>query len=333
MSSLSTAEQAQINLSVGGVVVSNYLSYLTMGIVLSATWTYFSKFPNDTWWFKALVILCVSMCIGDTIATGIWSYDWAVANYANPAVLAFTHWTLAAEPFLLATCGLTVQLFYAWRLWIMSMRKNWILPVVIGCLSISGWCIICWLAHTIATHKLISDLIKLPPLPYIWLGGSVAADALITSSMFYYLDLRFRIELHKMQQNQAGYRAPRRFRRLIARTVECNLLSLFAQAIAIGLFNNTRIGLYYLITNMMLVKVYTFSLLVSLNCRHPDNGHGTSEGGFSSSRGGDVELNVLGDRHTCAFPSTQIPVHIQRETTIEWQGQTKGPAFNVDEFF
>ncbi|KAE9391541.1 hypothetical protein BT96DRAFT_1024024 [Gymnopus androsaceus JB14] len=228
MSSLSTAEQAQINLSVGGVLSSNYLPYLTMGIVLSAS---------------------------------IWSYDWAVANYANPAALAFTHWTLAAEPFLLA------------------------------------------------------------------------ADALITSSMFYYLDLRFRIELHKMQQNQAGYRAPRRFRRLIARTVECNLLSLFAQAIAIGLFNNTRIGLYYLITNMMLVKVYTFSLLVSLNCRHPDNGHGTSEGGFSSIRGGDVELNVLGDRHTCAFPSTQIPVHIQRETTIEWQGQTKGPAFNVDEFF
>ncbi|KAE9383541.1 hypothetical protein BT96DRAFT_39777 [Gymnopus androsaceus JB14] len=77
-----------------------YLSYLTMGIVLSTTWTYFSKFPNDKWRFKALVILCVSMCIAETIGSGrrrrpcthlslkptdifagIWSYDWAVANY------------------------------------------------------------------------------------------------------------------------------------------------------------------------------------------------------------------------------------------------------------
>ena len=37
---------------------------------LSPAWTYFSKFPADKWWFKALVTLCVSMCIGDTVATG-----------------------------------------------------------------------------------------------------------------------------------------------------------------------------------------------------------------------------------------------------------------------
>ncbi|KAE9382338.1 hypothetical protein BT96DRAFT_1010836 [Gymnopus androsaceus JB14] len=83
MSGLSAAEQAQINLSVGGVVVSNCLSYLTMGIVLSAAWTYFSKFPTDKWWFKSLVILCVSMCIGDTVGTGIWTYNWTVTNYAS----------------------------------------------------------------------------------------------------------------------------------------------------------------------------------------------------------------------------------------------------------
>ncbi|KAE9397304.1 hypothetical protein BT96DRAFT_76927 [Gymnopus androsaceus JB14] len=242
MSGLSETEQAQINLSVGAVVVSNYLSYLTMGIVLSATWTYFSKFPNDKLWFKALVILCVSMCIGDTVATGMWTYDWAVANYANPAALAFTHWTLAAEPFLFGSCGLTVQLFYAWRVWIMSIRKNWILPAVIGCLSISGWCIICWIVHTIATHNLISEFTLFQSLGYIWLGASIGADVLITSSMIYYLDLRFRIEL---QQNRVGYYTPRRFRQLIIRTVECNLLSLFAQTIAIGLFNRSSIGFYF----------------------------------------------------------------------------------------
>ncbi|KAE9392910.1 hypothetical protein BT96DRAFT_924408 [Gymnopus androsaceus JB14] len=328
MLGLSAAEQAEINLSVGALVVSNYFSYLTMGIVLCATWTYFSKFPNDSGWFKALVILCVSMCIGDTIAAGMWTYNWAVTNYANPAALAFIHWALAVDPLLLATCGLSVQLFYAWRLWIMSLRKNWILSLVIVCLSTLGWCIMCWEVHITATHKLISDLSLVLPVAWIWLGGSVGADVLITSSMIYYLDLRFRIEF---QQAQVSYRAPRRFRRLIARTVECNLLSLFTQAIAIGLFNHSGIGLYYLSPELALAKVYTFSLLVSLNCRHPENGTGTSYGGFSSSRGGDVELNVLGDRRTCTFPSTQISVHTQPEST-EWQGQKKGPAFDADEF-
>ncbi|KAE9392915.1 hypothetical protein BT96DRAFT_999956 [Gymnopus androsaceus JB14] len=293
MSSISATQQAQITISLGGVVVSNYLSYLTMGIVLCATWSYFSQFPDDRWRFKALVILCVSMCIGDTIATGrrprsrnlgspdicaltgMWTYDWAVENYANPAALTFTHWAIPAEGFLFGSCGLTGQLFYAWRVWMMSMRKNWILPGVIACLSISSWCLICWIVYTSATHKLISDLTLFQTEVYIWWGGSVGADVLITSSMIYYLDLRFRLERHSMQLD---HRLSERFRRLIVRTVECNLLTLLAQAIGVGLFGHRSVGLYYFITDMTLTKVSTFSLLVSLNCRHSHNGHGTSEG-------------------------------------------------------
>ncbi|KAE9397289.1 hypothetical protein BT96DRAFT_1020885 [Gymnopus androsaceus JB14] len=296
MSGLSAAEQTQINLSVGAVVVSNNLSYLAMGIVLCAAWTYFSKFPTDRWWFKALVILCVSMCICDTIATGIWTYDWAVANYANPASLAFIHWAIPVDGFLMAMCSLTVQLFYAWRLWIMSMRKNWILPVVVGCLSILSWCIGCWTLYILATHKLISDLALLPPVVYIWLGGSVGADILITSSMIYYLDLRFRVKPHKTQQD---HRLPGRFRKLIVLTMECNILSLLVQSIGVGLFNRSSVGLYFVSMDMTLAKVYTFSLLVSLNSRHSDNGPGTSY--VSRREGGLVELTVL---HTSSFPST-----------------------------
>ncbi|KAE9405232.1 hypothetical protein BT96DRAFT_345915 [Gymnopus androsaceus JB14] len=323
MSGLSAAEQTEINLSVGAVMVSNYLSYLTMGIVLSATWTYFSKFPNDKWWFKALVTLCVSMCIGDTIVTGIWTYDWSVANYANPVVLAMTHWSFAVEAVLMATCGLSVQLFYAWRLWIMTMRRNWILSVVIGCLSILGWCIMCWQSHITVTHRLFSDLSLVLPMAWIWLGGSVGADVLITISMIYYLDLRFRIEF---QQARVSYHAPRRFRQLIVRTVECNLLSLFSQVIAIGMFNHSSVGLYYLSTDMMLAKVFTFSLLVSLNSRHSDNGLDTSDGGFSISRRieGIVNLTIL---HTTgsSFPSTQVS-HIPRETSWRFSGAYKGTS-------
>ncbi|KAE9389456.1 hypothetical protein BT96DRAFT_400030 [Gymnopus androsaceus JB14] len=262
MSGLSAAEQAEINILLGGIVVSNYLSYLTMGIVLSAAWTYFSKFPNDTWWFKAIVILCVSMCMGDTVATGILTYDWAVTNYANPSALMFVHWAIVAEPFLLGTCGLSVQLFYAWRIWIMSLRSNWILPAVIGCFSVFGWCIICWIVHSQATHNLFSELNVLLP-SYLWLGSSVAVDVLITGSMIYYLDLRFRIRPEFPSGVSANRFLHRSFRKLIVRTVECNLLSLFAQAIAVGLFARGSVGYYSDITGMTLAKVYTFSLLVS----------------------------------------------------------------------
>ncbi|KAE9395361.1 hypothetical protein BT96DRAFT_922835 [Gymnopus androsaceus JB14] len=59
---------------------------------------------------------------------------------------------------------------------------------------------------------------------------------------------------------------------------------------------------------MTLSKIYTFSLLVSLNSRS-DNSHGTSEGGF--------ELT---------FPSTQASVHIPQEASGDSESQEqKGP--------
>ncbi|KAE9402218.1 hypothetical protein BT96DRAFT_1017781 [Gymnopus androsaceus JB14] len=307
---------AEINVSLGGIVVSNYLSYLTMGIVLSAAWTYFSKFPNDTWWFKVPVIVCVTTCVVDTIVTGIWSYDWAVTNYANPSALSFIPRAAVAEPFLFGTCGLIVQLFYAWRLWTMSMRKNWILSLLIGCLSVLGWCILCWSTHIFATHSLISELDIVLPVIYIWLGGSVAADVIITGSMIYYLDLRFRFKKNT-KQNQAT--PPRRFRQIIIRTVECNILSCIAQAATIGLFNHSNIGFFYVVPDMVLAKVYTFSLLVSLNIRSSHQNYGTS-GGFSTSRTHNGGLTTL---PTAVFPSTQITVDTELEAAGDWQEQTK----------
>ncbi|KAE9405894.1 hypothetical protein BT96DRAFT_972314 [Gymnopus androsaceus JB14] len=311
---LSAAEEVQTNLILGGVVVSNYLSYLTMGIVLPSTWSYFSKFPADRWWIKAIVILCVSICIEDTIGTGIWTYDWAVANYGNPAVMAILPWALPTEGFLMPTCGLTVQLFYAWRVWMMSMGKNRILPVVIGCLSILGWCVLCWTTQLAATHKSMADIKLALPAGYIWLVGSVGADFVITGSMIYYLDLRFRLMKPEFSSdNSANWFLRRRLRKLIVRTVECNILSLFTQVVSTSTFNRSSVGFYFLIPDMTLAKIYTFSLLVSLNSRQTDSDHETSEGGSSSTgreeRG--FELTVL---HTSSLLSTQVSSPAQRET-------------------
>ncbi|KAE9382433.1 hypothetical protein BT96DRAFT_1027650 [Gymnopus androsaceus JB14] len=86
-------------------------------------------------------------------------------------------------------------------------------------------------------------------------GGLVAADVLITGSMIYYLDLRFRVK----PEFPSGVSATGLFIdvcvKIIVRTVECNLLSLFAQAVSIGLFNSkSNVGFYFVITDMTLAK-------------------------------------------------------------------------------
>ncbi|KAJ6523705.1 hypothetical protein DFH09DRAFT_1096580 [Mycena vulgaris] len=214
---LPPAAQAAIDISLGGVVVSNYLSFLTMGGVCCYTWLYFSKFPNDRWFFKLIVALCFVMCAADTAGTGVWVYDWGVKGYASEsgffvtyvwAQLCFRSWGNGLDPLGIPRGG-DASCFYAWRVWMVSTRKNWIVPILIVCLSVLGWCIVCWMVSIMATHKLVSELTlvslqstsgweaRCKVLHITQIGThqvNSGADVLITGSMIYYLDLRFRMK-------------------------------------------------------------------------------------------------------------------------------------------
>ncbi|KAJ6450389.1 hypothetical protein C8R45DRAFT_1127961 [Mycena sanguinolenta] len=345
LTGLLPAEQAAINISLGGVVVSNYLSFLTMGVVCCYTWMYFTTFPNDRWVFKVLVGACFLMCAADTAGTGIWVYDWAVAGYANPAVLGLVHWAFPVEAMLLCvyqepshlpiahltyfpsgTCSTLVQCFYAWRIWLVSSRKNWILPALVVSLSLLGWCIVCWMASILVTHKLVADLSLVSPTVYIWLGGSVGADVLITASMIYYLDLRFRTK----ETSKGGIKPDNRFREIIRRTVECNVLSLLGQTVSVGLFNAPSVGFYFVLTDMTLAKVYTFSLVVSLLGRRSD-GRGLSGARNTTSKSG--EQHALSDRRVVerTARNTQMAISVQRET-VEDRDEWDKTNENFDQY-
>ncbi|KAJ7818614.1 hypothetical protein B0H14DRAFT_3876950 [Mycena olivaceomarginata] len=250
-------EQAAINLSLGAVVVGNYISFLTMGVVGCYTWTYFSTFPNDRWIFKLLVSTCCVLCLADTAGTGIWVYDWAVAGYANPGVMGLTHWAFPAEAmFLCEPFSSAVPPLLQLAHHDILKRHSWDTSLM----STSGW------------------------------EALLGADVLITTSMIYYLDLRFRMK----ETSKVGPGTNSRFREIIYRTVECNVLSLIAQTTTIGLFNSPSVGLYFALPDMTLAKIYTFSLIVSLLGRR-SNGSGLSGVRNTSSKSGG-EQHALSDR-------------------------------------
>ncbi|KAJ7887268.1 hypothetical protein B0H14DRAFT_2695983 [Mycena olivaceomarginata] len=241
--------QAVIDISLGAVVISNYLSFLTMGVVGCYTWMYFRTFPDDRWVFKLLVSACFIMCLA------IWVFDWAVTNYANPGVMAFTHWALPMEAMFMGTTGTLVQCFYAWRVWLVSTRKK-----------SDPASTVCYIISVVATHKLVS-----------------AASSV-------------------------------RFREIIYRTVECNVLSTLAQAATIGLFQSHSVGLYFALPDMILAKIYTFSLIISLLGRR-SNGTGLRE------------QHALGDlraRNQNSGAAMEVAINVQRETAEDTAEDSMG---------
>ncbi|KAF7354245.1 Sda1 family protein [Mycena venus] len=329
--------QKQINISLGAIVISNNFSFLTLGVVLCYAWRYYRKFPKDPWAFKALVTACTIMCIADAVGTAFWVYDWGVLGYANPAVLGLTHWSFPVEAMLLGTCSTLVQCFYAWRIHLISVRKNWIVPGVIVCLSLLGYSIVCWMVSILATHKQVADLSLVSPTVYVWLVGSVGADVIITASMIFYLDLRFRMS----NAAKGSHPGRNRFQEIIRRTVEANVLSLLGQTVSVGLFNRPQVGFYFVLTDMTLAKVYTFSLLVSLCGRHSD-GRENLSGGIPSSRSGEQlalsdrqnraagTRNMLSDRRFP--PNTQVSINVQHEILDDQQWNKSKTTDEFEEY-
>ncbi|KAF8868966.1 hypothetical protein CPB85DRAFT_876175 [Mucidula mucida] len=248
---------AELDLTLGAIVISTLFSFLSTGITLTGTWSYYSRFTKDNWAFKLLVAVCLVLTVTDTVVGGYWCYTWTVTHYADPNRLL--NWvislTFTIQVSILGFVSLFVQIFFAWRLWIVTLQKNFWLPGVIVCLAVMAWSVIMWVTSIVATHHDANELGVVLPTAYVWLAGSIAADLLISLGLFYYLYFRFRQRnIHREMKSINTFKA------IIVRTVQCNVLSLVAQVTTIVLFT-TQVGYYYFLPDFTISKVYFFSLL------------------------------------------------------------------------
>ncbi|KAJ7843488.1 hypothetical protein B0H13DRAFT_2364727 [Mycena leptocephala] len=288
-----------IQLSIGALLVSSFFSFFTMGIVAVAAWSYFQTARKDGPMINLLVVFTVGMSIMSTVVDGVWIYSWAVDHYGDPTIMAILPISPIIEIFLVGFTSLLVQVFYAWRVWRISNRHNVIVPGCICVASLMQFAVILWVVWYWATHRAFADLGGVIPIAFIWLAGSILADVLITGCMMWYL--RF-----KIQNSNHGIVLSSRatFNQIIARAVQANVLSLISQVMTFILYK-ANLGLYFFLVDFTIVKVYTFSLLCSLNARTSKSSAFDTE--TSSSRGTQLQKIPRSASHP-------IAIEVQHET-------------------
>ncbi|KIY69045.1 hypothetical protein CYLTODRAFT_421079 [Cylindrobasidium torrendii FP15055 ss-10] len=293
--------QGQVNLTVGAVLVGAIVSYLLLGVVLSGAWTYFSRYKNDTLSFRLLVGGTVSIAIIDSIMIARWAHMWGTKYWADMTMLDITPWECIVHFIFIGIVTLVVQWFYAWRIWIVSQRQNWWMPAIIVALSITWFGVYCWMVDSVRRAVQFSKLTNITNTVYVWLVCSVLADLGITAGMGYYLDLRYRLK--RSSQHISSHD---RFRAIVLRTVECNVLSLIAQIGVVVTYSRvTEVGMYFTLPGMTIVSIYTFSLIVSLNGRTV-----SQQMGMSDSSMGPASY-VLDNRPR---PPNHMSISIQQDT-------------------
>ncbi|KAG6910355.1 hypothetical protein DXG01_011424 [Tephrocybe rancida] len=149
----------------------------------------------------------------------------------------------------------------------------------------------------------------------------ILADLGITAGMGYYLRIRLRGQ------------AKGTFNDIISRTIQSNILSLFIQVLSFVLFK-ANIGLWFFLDDFTAVKVYAFSLIVSMNTRGTSTIYNTPETS-ETSRPAGISLSQLSSANFRgrAQPASNVSINVRQEVEVEadsWEHSQSFTHHKVD---
>ncbi|KAF8486811.1 hypothetical protein DFH94DRAFT_841285 [Russula ochroleuca] len=197
-----------------------------------------------------------------TALTGADLYYWFASGFGNMDHLIDPYASAFDVPIIGSIVSGAVQYFFVYRVWVLSEKKSWWLCVIISIFS--GLDTIAAFAGGIYAHisgRFISGR-SLKIIVLTWLAGNTVTDLLIATAMLFYLTRRRNTEF-----GQFSYFSNHALVRIVRLTVETNVLTTTNSAIALLVVFIFPNKFYYTCPTYILGKLYSNTLLLSLNNR------------------------------------------------------------------
>ncbi|VDC07062.1 unnamed protein product [Peniophora sp. CBMAI 1063] len=280
----------------GPVLAGLFLNLTLLGISITQTYFFFNANTKDKPWVKKFIIFLFFMDVVNSVFDMIYVYDALVNHNGDVVAMSSATWSFATDPMCTGIIGGVVQVFFGWRVKVLTGSNIaaaiiWFFGVV-QCLAGIGTGI----AVIIVPEFLHFQ--SFTPITCVWLAGSAVCDVSITLMLVFYL-----------RKHKTGYQYTDDIvDRIIRLTVQTGMITSIVAIIDMVLYL-TSPKAYHLTFNFMLAKLYTNSLLSSLNARkgwaystgsQPSREMPSRSGGVSSGRrpGEVINLSQLGNAHT-----------------------------------
>ncbi|KAI0033251.1 hypothetical protein K488DRAFT_70025 [Vararia minispora EC-137] len=199
----------------------------------------------------SLVYICFVLEFIHTVAGTDQAWHFCIVAWGKPQVLAGrVPWSVPAIPGLGGFISCLVQLFYAWRIWVLS--HHWFfktLAIFTSLLSLAQ----CGAAFSATVLTVITGdtpatfLSHVIPSIDVWLSGSFVVDFIIASCMIW--------KLHRAKQQSDWTQSRSILNRLIIRTIQTGLLTAVIAAVDLFLWVHYRDAQYHLTAALTLGKL------------------------------------------------------------------------------
>jgi len=279
-----------------------------MVFIITQCSVYFKAQKKDRPWIRMLVVLLIVLETVQSVLAIAYIYDRLVNNFGDLIAQATPTPLIQVETLMVGLISMIVQSFFAWRVRVLTGKKwlGWLvtaLAVISGCASI----VLSVLSWTLSKGFLDQGLI-LQNMAILWLVGATVTDTVITVVLVTHLHRR-----------RTGFsNTDRIIDRIIGVTLQTGLLTAISAAINLVLYLTTSTTADQLMVNIALAKLYSNSLVSSLNVRaawsYDANTVNTSSG--VESQGSNARRNVFGNiSHPTRHP--EIDSHELRDVAAK----------------
>ncbi|KAK0226567.1 hypothetical protein IW262DRAFT_776411 [Armillaria fumosa] len=241
----------------GPLVVAHLLHWGLFGTLSVQLYLYYLAFPNDGQFIKYLVY---GMYIVEFVQTVLVSHDtFAAFGYWFGDIDALTdiHFNWLIVPIMSAAAACVGQVFYAYRIFILS--KSRIIPIFVICVSLmsSAAAIITGVFSFQAGNITKFNDGKMSIVIGIWCGGSALCDIVIAICMSYYL----------MRSNTAFRHTQIIVTKLIRLIIETGSVTAVVALLSLILFFAFPGETFYATPAFIIPKLYANSVYMVLNSR------------------------------------------------------------------
>ncbi|ESK96712.1 hypothetical protein Moror_6729 [Moniliophthora roreri MCA 2997] len=257
----------------GPMFVGFLFNMFLFGIVTLQVYNYLVTFSNDRLWLKIFVVSLYVANILNTVFIAVYLYNSLIANFGDVQNLFVANWVFATDPVLTGIIAAMAQLFFAWRVRIVT-SSNWLGLLVVACTLVGLAGAVASMAGVLHHPRFIEfRIFKASVL--VWLMGGCVADIAIALILVEYLwvgtnCLELCITLLKLdtqRKHKTGFHSSDQLvDRIIRMTVQTGLTTSVCAIVDLVFFLVNPTGLH-LIFNFPLAKLYTVSLMSSLNSR------------------------------------------------------------------
>ncbi|KAE9398848.1 hypothetical protein BT96DRAFT_994549 [Gymnopus androsaceus JB14] len=259
----------------GPLFIGFMFNTLLLGVLTVQVHHYQTTFKKDKAWMKTFVYILYLCNIVNTVLMADYLYNSLIVHFADVEYLQRANWVFASDPALTGIIATCVQIFFSWRVKVLTRSNLTALPVL--ALTVAGCVGALVSAVEISFFPRFTDFVDFKAWVLLWLLGQSAADVMITLVLVLHLwyERRRREFLWIQVTNIAAFQ--RRHKtgfptsdeivdKIIRLTVQTGFITTVCAIVDAIVFLVDTSGTH-LIFNLALAKLYSITLMSSLNSR------------------------------------------------------------------